>query len=100
MATCSSSLLSLSIGEIKTCCAQLDCIVDFREAEQMSYRRNYTKALRVLIVLYCLATLAETASVSFANPPQGTPRKIVSDDFTKNRQEPASPTSTSKGPQG
>lgn len=64
-----------------------------------SYRTNYTQALRVLLVLFSLATLAETSLVSFASPPQGMPRKIVSDDFTKNRQEAASTTSTSKGSQ-
>lgn len=65
-----------------------------------SYRTGYAKALRVLIVLFCLAMLAMSSFVSFANPPQATERKIVSDDFTKNRQEAASTHSTSKGLQG
>jgi hypothetical protein len=53
--------------------------------------------LRLYMVLLCLILFG--TALTFADPPQGTPRKIVSDDFTKNRQEAASAT-PSKGPQG
>jgi hypothetical protein len=55
--------------------------------------------LRLFIVLLSLVIPLGMASVTFADPPQGTPRKIVSDDFTKNRQEAASAT-PSKESQG
>jgi hypothetical protein len=53
--------------------------------------------LRLHMVLLSLILFG--TAVTFADPPQGTPRKIVSDDFTKNRQETASAT-PSKGSQG
>lgn len=65
-----------------------------------SHRRDPTRALHVLLVFACLGTLVATAFVSFARSPQATERKIVSDDFTKKRQESASQTSSSKGPKG
>jgi hypothetical protein len=75
--------------------------LEFQEPERMSSRRiNYANALRALLVLFCLATLVGIQAVGFADPPQGTERKIVSDDFTKNRQEAAPTTSNSKGTQG
>lgn len=51
---------------------------------------NYANTLRVLLVLSCVAMLVGIQAISLADPPQDTPRKIVSDDFTKNRQEPPS----------
>ncbi len=57
-------------------------------------------AVRPLMVLLSLLMILGTASAAFGDPPQGTPRKIVSDDFTKNRQEAASATPNSKGSQG
>jgi len=62
-------------------------------------RFHGSTVLRLFIVLLSLVILLGMASVTFADPPQGTPRKIVSDDFTKNRQEAASAT-PSKGSQG
>jgi hypothetical protein len=54
--------------------------------------------LRLFMALLSLMLLG--TAVTFADPPQGTPRKIVSDDFTKNRQEAASatPSKESQGP--
>jgi hypothetical protein len=50
-------------------------------------------------ILCSLSVLIGIQALSFANPPQGTERKIVSDDFTKNRQEaaPSNPNSKSQG---
>jgi hypothetical protein len=62
-------------------------------------RFHGSTVLRLFMVLLPLVILLGMASVTFADPPQGTARKIVSDDFTKNRQEAASAT-PSKGPQG
>jgi len=74
--------------------------LSLRRAEQMSSRRTDSiRVLHVLLVLACLGTLVATAFVSFAAPPQATERKIVSDDFTKKRQQSASQTS-SKGSNG
>ncbi|MBA2526619.1 MAG: DUF4384 domain-containing protein [Pyrinomonadaceae bacterium] len=52
-----------------------------------------------LIVFFSLVILLGIQSATLANPPQGT-RKIVSDDFTKNRQEAAPTTSNIKGAPG
>src|SRR5882672_1382573 len=62
-------------------------------------RFHGSTVLRLFIFLLSLVIPLGMASVTFAYPPQGTPRKIVSDDFTENRQEAASPT-PSKGSQG
>jgi hypothetical protein len=71
--------------------------LEFQEAERMSSRPiNYANALRALLVLFCLATLVGIQAVGFADPPQDTERKIVSEDFTKNRQEAASGSSKPK----
>jgi hypothetical protein len=51
-------------------------------------------------ILCSLFVLIGMQPLSFADPPQGTPRKIVSDDFTKNRQESAPATANNKTPQG
>jgi hypothetical protein len=61
---------------------------------------NYSSVMRALVVLLSLAMWVVVQPSTFANPPQGTPRKIVSDDFTKNRQEATSATPNSKGAQG
>lgn len=61
---------------------------------------NHVNILRALVVFLSLAMWVVVQPSTFADPPQGTPRKIVSDDFTKNRQETASTTSNSKGSQG
>lgn len=62
-------------------------------------RFHGSTVLRLHRVLLSLVILLGTASATFADPPQGTPRKIVSDDFTKNRQEAPSTTTPTKGPQ-
>lgn len=62
-----------------------------------SHCTRNTEALRASLVLLCLAILVGTPFVTLADPPQGTARKIVSDDFTKNRQDATPKTSTSKG---
>src|SRR6266545_935788 len=68
-----------------------------QEAERMFSRRfNYANASRALQVVLCLATVIGIQAVGFADPPQGTERKIVSEDFTKNRQEAASGSSKPK----
>ena len=51
-------------------------------------------------MLWVVLVLIGIQSLCFANPPQATERKIVADDFTKNRQEATPATSSSKGPQG
>src|SRR5438128_12506311 len=53
-------------------------------------------AVRPLVILLSLLITLGTASSAFGDPPQGTPRKIVSDDFTKNRQEATTSNSNSK----
>src|SRR5258708_7137756 len=63
----------------------------------LSKRFHGGTILRLFMGLLSLILLGTAAT--FADPPQGTPRKIVSDDFTKNRQEAASATPT-KGSQG
>ncbi len=55
-------------------------------------RRN--KVLQALGIL--LAIAAGIIGTAFADLPQGTPRKIVSDDFTKNRPDASSTDSRSK----
>jgi hypothetical protein len=65
-----------------------------------SSRIIYGNALPALLGLFCLATLVGIHAAGFGNPPQGTERKIVSDDFTKNRKEAAPTASNSKGEQG
>lgn len=52
---------------------------------------------RLVALFSLLVMLVSLGSSGFGFPPQGTPRKIVSDDFTKNRQEAASTTSAGKG---
>jgi hypothetical protein len=78
--------------------------LEFQEAERMSSQQSKRKVVdcaRVFRALLCsLVVLVGTQSAAFANPPQGTERKIVSDDFTKNRQEAVPTTSNSKGPHG
>jgi hypothetical protein len=62
---------------------------------------NRAGGFRALLVLAGVALLAGVQIAGFANPPQGTPRKIVSDDFTKSRQEAAVPvTPNPKGATG
>ncbi len=61
---------------------------------------SFSSGLRALVVLLSLAMWIVVQPSTFANPPQGTARKIVSDDFTKNRQEAAPTISNSKGSQG
>jgi len=61
---------------------------------------NHAGRLRALVVFFSLAMWVMVQPSAFANPPQDTQRKIVSDDFTKNRQEAASTTSSSKTSQG
>src|SRR5262245_50013510 len=56
-------------------------------------------AVRPFMVLLSLLIIPGSASAALGDPPQGTPRKIVSDDFTKNRQE-APATASNKAPQG
>ena len=60
---------------------------------------NHAVGLSVLVVLISLVIWVMVQPSAFANPPQDTQRKIVSDDFTKNRQA-ASTTSSSKTSQG
>jgi hypothetical protein len=55
----------------------------------------FSQSLRV--ILFSLSTFVAMQSSAFA---QGTPRKIVSDDFTKNRQEAAPATASNKTTQG
>jgi hypothetical protein len=59
---------------------------------------NHPIVFRALLVFFGLGIMA--AIPSFATPPQSTERKIVSDDFTKNRQETTPSTANSKGPSG
>ncbi len=59
-------------------------------------RIEHRNVLRPLMVFFGLSLVILLGSVSLAAPPQGTPRKIVSDDFTKNRQEAAPSNSNSK----
>ena len=66
-----------------------------------SPKRNSVDHIHMLRAILCsLFLLIGMQSLSFADPPQGTERKIVSDDFTKNRQQTAPTTSNSKGEQG
>jgi hypothetical protein len=66
-----------------------------------SQRTNSGSALHGLIlVLFCFPMLLGIPAVGFANPPQATSRKIVSDDFTKNRQQATPTPSNSKASQG
>lgn len=65
-----------------------------------SHTSNYPDRLRISVVLVSFALLVGFDAVAFASPPQGTTRTIVSDDFTRNRQETASTDSRSKGSQG
>jgi Domain of unknown function (DUF4384) len=55
---------------------------------------------RTLIALAFILILSGVHSAILACSPQGTPRKIVSDDFAKNRQEAAPATPKSKGSTG
>jgi hypothetical protein len=74
--------------------------IELQEAKKMSSdRANRATVLAVLLVLFSPG-MPGIQLVSFASPPQSTARKIVSDDFTKNRQEGPSTTSITKGPQG
>jgi len=57
-------------------------------------------SIRPILAFLSLLIIAVSATTAFANPPQGTPRKIVSDDFTKNRKETAPATATNKTTQG
>ncbi len=61
-----------------------------------SRRINFANAFCVSHLLFCLAILAGIQGVARADPPQGTERKIVSEDFTKNRQESVSGSSKPK----
>src|SRR6266545_1609318 len=54
-----------------------------------------SRVMQVPLIL--LAIITGVIGTVAAFPPQGTERKIVSDDFTKNRQEGASTASSSKG---
>lgn len=51
-------------------------------------------------ILFLLSMLIGMQTLGFAKPQQGTPRSILSDDFTKNRQEATPTTSPAKGSQG
>lgn len=53
-----------------------------------------------VLLFFVVVMVVATQPAVTATPPQGTPRKIVSDDFTKNRQEAVPTTSNSKGAQG
>jgi hypothetical protein len=59
-------------------------------------RIDHGIVLRPLMVFFFLVILLGIHSAIFAGLPQGTERKIVSDDFTKNRQEAAPSNSNSK----
>lgn len=66
-----------------------------------SQKRKPVDHIHVLGAILCsLSVLIGIQALSFAVPPQGTSRKIVSDDFTRNRQEAASTASNSTGSQG
>ncbi len=54
--------------------------------------------LSAVLVFLAVATLRGIQVFSFAGSPQGTQRKIVSDDFTKNRQGAAPADQSSKAP--
>lgn len=58
------------------------------------------RAFALLAWLFVLLLLLPSLVAASAFAPQGTERKIVSEDFTKNRQEAAPKTSNSKAPQG
>ena len=58
---------------------------------------DHINILRAMLCVMCM--LIGIQSLCFANPPQATERKIVADDFTRNRQE-AAPAPSSKGSQG
>jgi len=58
------------------------------------------KALRISIALLSFVIALVIQSIAFAEPPQGAPRKIVSDDFTRNRQEAVAATASNKTSQG
>ncbi len=64
--------------------------------------RKFSRTLTSLFgaLLLCALLLFGIAFVGFALPPQGTPRKIVSDDFTKNRPEASSTAASNKGTPG
>src|SRR5712691_1366305 len=53
-----------------------------------------------LMVLLSLLIIIGTATAAIADAAQDTSRKIVSDDFTKSRQEAAPATANNKTPQG
>ena len=57
---------------------------------------RYTRMSCTTLIVFAVAVLAGIHVGGLAAPPQGTPRKIVSDDFTKNRKETASVESRSK----
>jgi len=59
-------------------------------------RIDHGIVLGFLMVFFSLVILLGIHSTIFAGLPQGTERKIVSDDFTKNRQEAAPSNSNSK----
>ena len=66
----------------------------------MSSRSTTSKPIEHIhilgIILCSVLMLVGIHPLSLANLPQGTERKIVSDDFTKNRQEAAPSNSNSK----
>jgi uncharacterized protein DUF4384 len=73
----------------------------FQEANHVfSHRTNYANASRAFLVFLSLAMLVFVQPTTFGAQPQGTQRKIVSDDFTKNRQKPTSADLRSKKSQG
>lgn len=66
-----------------------------------SPKRKPVDQIHMLRAILCSLSLAMGIQAqSSVDPPQGTPRKIVSDDFTKNRQKPAPTPSSSKEAQG
>lgn len=67
-----------------------------------SQRRVVRRArmLDILLVVFSTGMLVSFQLISFAALPQGTSRKIVSDDFTKNRKQTASVESRSKASPG
>ncbi len=65
-----------------------------------SHRPNSANALGALLVVLPLSMLTFVQPPTAAGQPQGTERKIVSDDFTKNRQQAASTLPSGKGSAG
>src|SRR5450432_66592 len=69
-------------------------------SSQFTKRKPDDHVLLPRAIICAFLVLVGIQSLSFANPPQGTARTIVSDDFTKNRKEAAPTTANTKGTQG